>query len=151
MQNYSFAAFENRSTLETLNNAVVCFPHCTVILFSANSPLSNTPQLQNQDSYTAWEALVLEVEQLDGGLNRNSPPDAIALFRAVYDAFLAKFPLFFGFWKKYAHLEFTIGGTEVSEHVYERGVSAVPLSTDLWASYCAFVMETTHNVQLIRE
>ena len=37
--------------------------------------------------------------------------------RNVYDCFLAKFPLFHGYWKKYADLEFSIGGTETAEMV----------------------------------
>lgn len=37
--------------------------------------------------------------------------------RSVYDRFLAKFPLLFGYWKKYADLEFSIAGTEAAEMV----------------------------------
>ena len=56
-------------------------------------------------------------ESQEGGLNRNSSPGAIASTRDVYDKFLARFPLFFGYWKKYADLEFSIGGTEAAEMV----------------------------------
>ena len=56
-------------------------------------------------------------ESLEGGLNRNSSPQSIAAARDVYDRFLAKFPLFFGYWKKYADLEFSIAGTEAAEMV----------------------------------
>jgi pre-mRNA-processing factor 39 len=38
--------------------------------------------------------------------------------RNVYDRFLAKFPLLFGYWKKYADLEFSITGTEAAEMVW---------------------------------
>jgi len=37
--------------------------------------------------------------------------------RDVYDQFLAKFPLFFGYWRKYAEMEFNIAGTEAAEYV----------------------------------
>lgn len=37
--------------------------------------------------------------------------------RDIYNRFLAKFPLFFGYWKKYADLEFSIAGTEAAELV----------------------------------
>jgi hypothetical protein len=60
---------------------------------------------------------VQAAESLEGGLNRNSSPHTIAFARAVYDLFLAKFPLFFGYWKKYADLEFSIAGTEAAEMV----------------------------------
>ena len=56
-------------------------------------------------------------EALEGGLNRNSSPQSIAATRDIYDRFLAKFPLLFGYWKKYADLEFSIAGTEAAEMV----------------------------------
>ena len=57
-------------------------------------------------------------EALEGGINRNSNPQAITTVRNVYDRFLAKFPLLFGYWKKYADLEFSITGTEAAEMVW---------------------------------
>lgn len=56
-------------------------------------------------------------EALEGGINRNSNPQAITTARSVYDRFLAKFPLLFGYWKKYADLEFSITGTEAADMV----------------------------------
>ncbi len=58
-----------------------------------------------------------KAETLEGGLNRNSSPQAISTIRDAYDRFLAKFPLLFGYWKKYADLEFSIAGTEAAEMV----------------------------------
>ena len=52
------------------------------------------------------------------------------------DAFLAEFPLCFGYWKKYAEAEARHGQLERAGHVYERGVAAVPYSVDMWAHYC---------------
>ena len=57
------------------------------------------------------------VESLEGGLNRNSSPQALATLRDAYDRFLLKFPLLFGYWKKYADLEFNISGPESAEMV----------------------------------
>ncbi|KAF2109036.1 pre-mRNA-processing factor 39 [Lophiotrema nucula] len=88
---------------------------------------------------------------LEGGVTRNSSPHVIDFLRMVYDSFLAKFPLFFGYWKKYADLEFAIGGTETAEMVYERGVSCISSSVDLWSHYCTFKMDTCHDSDLIRE
>lgn len=84
-------------------------------------------------------------------MNRNSSPSAIELVRNVYDCFLAKFPLFFGYWKKYADQEFAIGGTETADMVYERGVSSISSSVDLWTNYCQFKMDTCHDNDVIRE
>lgn len=69
------------------------------------------------DEFENWEKLVRAAEGLEGGVNRNSSPQAITAARISYDRFLAKFPLFFGYWKKYADLEFAIAGTEAAEMV----------------------------------
>lgn len=108
-------------------------------------------QVENEDEFERWEAIVTRASELEGGVTRNSSPSAIELVRNVYDCFLQKFPLFFGYWKKYADLEFAIGGTETAEMVYERGVCAVTTSVDLWANYCTFKMDTCHDNDIIRE
>ena len=108
-------------------------------------------KVENEDDFEKWEALVARASDLEGGVTRNSSPSAIELVRNVYDCFLTKFPLFFGYWKKYADLEFAIGGTETAEMVYERGVSSISSSVDLWANYCTFKMDTSHDNDIIRE
>ena len=64
-----------------------------------------------------WEKLIRTCESQEGGLNRNSSPQALATLRDAYDRFLLKFPLLFGYWKKYADLEFNISGPESAEMV----------------------------------
>ncbi|OAA42980.1 mRNA splicing protein (Prp39) [Beauveria brongniartii RCEF 3172] len=103
------------------------------------------------DSFENWENLIKACETLDGGLNRNSSPQALATFRDAYDRFLFKFPLLFGYWKKYADLEFNIAGPESAQMVYEKGCASITNSVDLWTDYCSFTMETTHNPHLVRE
>jgi len=78
---------------------------------------ANRVVIEDPDDFEAWEKLVRIAETLEGGLNRNSSPQAIALTRGVFDRFLAKFPLLFGYWKKYADMEFSIAGTEAAEMV----------------------------------
>lgn len=74
-------------------------------------------QIENEDDFERWEALVLRAHDLEGGVTRNSSPSSIELLRDTFNCFLAKFPLFFAYWKKYADLEFAIGGTETAEMV----------------------------------
>ena len=69
------------------------------------------------DNFSKWEELVRVCEGLEGGLNRNSSPQALTTLRESYDRFLLKFPLLFGYWKKYAELEFNISGPESAEMV----------------------------------
>ncbi|KAH8700260.1 putative mRNA splicing protein [Talaromyces proteolyticus] len=106
---------------------------------------------EDPDNFETWEKLVRGSEALEGGINRNSNPQAITTVRHAYDRFLAKFPLLFGYWKKYADLEFSIAGTEAAEMVYERGVASIPTSVDLWTNYCGFKVETNHDSDVIRE
>ncbi|KAF4974039.1 hypothetical protein FZEAL_9011 [Fusarium zealandicum] len=121
------------------------------------------------DNFENWENLIKASETLEGGLNRNSSPQALATFRDAYDRFLLKFPLLFGYWKKYADMEFNIAGPEsaemvsvslirvstdmslTSDQVYERGCANITNSVDLWTDYCSFKMETTHDPHLVRE
>lgn len=105
----------------------------------------------DSDNFESWEKLIRACEGLEGGLNRNSSPQALATLRDTYDRFLLKFPLLFGYWKKYADLEFTISGPESAEMVYERGCASIRNSVDLWTEYCSFKMETTHTPFLVRE
>ena len=58
--------------------------------------------------------------------------------REVYDAFLAEFPLCYGYWKKYADAEARWGTLEHAAHVYERGVASIPYSIDLWGHFAMF-------------
>ncbi|KAF2429908.1 pre-mRNA-processing factor 39 [Tothia fuscella] len=111
----------------------------------------NQDVISNIDEYEPWDALVRAAEGLEGGLNRNASPNAIAAFREIYDRFLAKFPLFFVYWKRYADLEFHIAGTEAAEMVYERGVASIGNSVDLWSNYVTFKMDTCHDIDIIRE
>jgi pre-mRNA-processing factor 39 len=80
------------------------------------------------DDFESWEALVRCVEAAEGGLNRSSSLKAVANMRNVYNRFLMRFPLLFGYWKKFADLEYSIAGTEAAEMVcpptlYFRSVS----------------------------
>ncbi|KAJ9605169.1 hypothetical protein H2200_010559 [Cladophialophora chaetospira] len=105
----------------------------------------------DSDNFELWEKLVRAGEGLEGGINRNSSSQAITTIRTIYDRLLGKFPLFFGFWKKYADLEFSIAGTEAADMVYERGIASVANSVDLWTNYCSFKTETSHDSDVIRE
>ncbi|ERT01883.1 hypothetical protein HMPREF1624_00177 [Sporothrix schenckii ATCC 58251] len=105
----------------------------------------------DSDNFELWEKLLYACEALDGGLNRNSTPLAIETMRSTYDRMLRKFPLLFGYWKKYADFEFNISGPEAAEMIYERGCASITNSVDLWTQYCTFKLETTHEPQPVRE
>ena len=169
MGDYSFGGSdEENAELKKLNAEVVCRPQSKYSQETCSNTCSLT-KVEDPDNFENWEKLVRAAESLEGGLNRNSNPQSIVTTRDIYDRFLAKFPLLFGYWKKYADLEFSIAGTEAAElvgyiksrqyfsikpnahQVYERGVASITNSVDLWTNYCAFKVETSHDPDVIRE
>lgn len=102
------------------------------------------------DSFNLWEDLLEEVENLEGGLCKASSTNAIKLFRFTYDSFLERFPLVYGYWIKYANLEFNLGNTEIAVQIYERAVGIIPLSVELWTSFVTFKVTVCPSLRDIR-
>jgi pre-mRNA-processing factor 39 len=92
--------------------------------------------------FNAWISLIEETERISGGY--------ISKIRKVYDAFLAEFPLCFGYWKKYADHEGHLDGVSKVIEVYERAVLAVTYSVDIWVNYCLFAISTYDDPDIIR-
>ena len=53
--------------------------------------------------------------------------------REVFDDFLAKYPLCYGYWMQYVGAEASVG--DQADAVLERGVAATPYSIELWLHY----------------
>ncbi|MBE7180684.1 MAG: hypothetical protein INR71_05650 [Terriglobus roseus] len=152
MASLSFGIEDDNVELKRLEMEVVSVRPLRVYMCLCTCRLTpRAMQNESPDEFEAWEKLVRAAESQEGGLNRNSAPAAIESTRTIYDRFLAKFPLFFGYWKKYADIEFSIGGTEAAEMVYERGVASITNSVDLWTNYCGFKVETSHEPDITRE
>ena len=90
--------------------------------------------------FAAWTALIAAGEKTS----------SVEKIRAVYDAFLAEFPLCYGYWKKYADAETRLAGGAKTGEVYERGVAAVPYSVDLWTHYCAHAVGARADADHVR-
>nr|KJB10037.1 hypothetical protein B456_001G181500 [Gossypium raimondii] len=96
----------------------------------------------NSLDFNAWTVLIEETEKV--------AENNILKIRKVYDAFLAEFPLCYGYWKKYADHEARIGSMDKVVEVYERAVQGVTYSVDIWVLYCAFAIETYGDPETIR-
>ncbi|KAL5863772.1 hypothetical protein ACOSQ3_001286 [Xanthoceras sorbifolium] len=96
----------------------------------------------NSSDFNAWTALLEETEKL--------AEDNIVKIRRVYDAFLAEFPLCYGYWKKYADHEARVGSMDKVVEVYERAVQGVTYSVDIWLHYCIFAINTYGDPDTIR-
>ncbi|KAJ3682409.1 hypothetical protein LUZ60_014982 [Juncus effusus] len=92
--------------------------------------------------FNSWTALIDETERVAA--------TDIMKIRKVYDAFLAEFPLCFGYWKKYADHEGRLSGVEKTVEVYERAVLAVTYSVEIWVNYCQFAIQTYDDPDIIR-
>ncbi|KAL1834866.1 hypothetical protein ACET3Z_004517 [Daucus carota] len=96
----------------------------------------------NSLEFDAWTALIEETERVAEG--------HISKIRKVYDAFLAEFPLCYGYWKKYADHEERMGSSDKVIEVYERAVQGVTYSVDMWLHYCVFAINTYGDPDTVR-
>ena len=118
-----YYAAPSEDDYERLNRTVVCSP---LLPLSTSAHCCRRVKEHDPDDFDSWEALVRCVEAAEGGLNRSSTLKAIANMRSVYNRFLTRFPLLFGYWKKFADLEYSIAGTEAAEMV---SISAIIFSS----------------------
>ncbi|KAI3943912.1 hypothetical protein MKW92_025835 [Papaver armeniacum] len=91
----------------------------------------------NSLDFNAWTALIEETEKV--------AEDNISKIEKVYDAFLAEFPLCYGYWKKYADHEARLASVDKVVEVYERAVVSVTYSVDIWLHYCVFSMSSNYE------
>ncbi|CAN6460459.1 unnamed protein product [Victoria cruziana] len=96
----------------------------------------------NSLDFNAWTALIQETEKV--------AEDNVLKIRRVYDAFLAEFPLCYGYWKKYADHEARLATVDKIVEVYERAVLGVTYSVDIWLHYCTFAISTYEDPDTIR-
>ncbi|KAA8550706.1 hypothetical protein F0562_002390 [Nyssa sinensis] len=144
---------ENGSTLDDVHGSI------TVHQLVAGSALSVEEDRlwsivrANSLDFNAWTALIEETEKMAGDRSliiTEYIEDDIFRIRKVYDAFLAEFPLCYGYWKKYADHEARLGSIDKVLEVYERAVQGVTYSVDIWLHYCVFAISTYVDPDTIR-
>uniref|UniRef100_A0A8C6NL53 Pre-mRNA-processing factor 39-like n=4 Tax=Nothobranchius furzeri TaxID=105023 RepID=A0A8C6NL53_NOTFU len=86
----------------------------------------------NPQDFTSWTDLLQYCEQ-EGNFTAS---------RRALEAFLARYPLCYGYWKKYADLERRAGDNSKAEEVCIRGLKAISLSVDLWIHYINLLLGT---------
>ncbi|KAL4126659.1 hypothetical protein QTP88_010868 [Uroleucon formosanum] len=65
--------------------------------------------------------------------------------RMAYSTFLNLYPLCYGYWKKYANFEKINSNMHEFEIVLENGLSAIPISVDLWIYYMTYLRTERYN------
>ncbi|XP_064182230.1 pre-mRNA-processing factor 39 isoform X1 [Anguilla rostrata] len=86
----------------------------------------------NPQEFSSWTELLQYCEQ-EGHMTAS---------RRALGAFLARYPLCYGYWKKFADLERRAGNTNRAQEVCVRGLKAIPLSLDLWIHYITLLQDT---------
>ncbi|KAJ9169671.1 hypothetical protein P3X46_017833 [Hevea brasiliensis] len=138
----STASAENGTTADIVEGAAAATVDGLVPPMSGEEERLWSIVRANSLDFDAWTALIDETEKVAG--------DKILKIRKVYDAFLAEFPLCYGYWKKYADHEARIGSMDKVVEVYERAVLGVTYSVDIWLHYCIFAINTYEDPDTIR-
>ncbi|XP_058505015.1 pre-mRNA-processing factor 39 [Solea solea] len=86
----------------------------------------------NPQDFTSWTDLLQYCEQ----------ENHITASRQALEAFLTRYPLCYGYWKKFADLERRAGYNSKAEEVCVKGLQAIPLSVDLWIHYINLLLGT---------
>ncbi|KAM4555748.1 pre-mRNA-processing factor 39 [Odontesthes bonariensis] len=86
----------------------------------------------NPQDFTSWTDLLQYCEQ----------ESHVTASRRALEAFLARYPLCYGYWKKFADLERRAGYNDKAEEVCIQGLRAIPLSVDLWIHYINLLLGT---------
>ncbi|KAJ8467807.1 hypothetical protein OPV22_030359 [Ensete ventricosum] len=142
MANYqSIGAMENGSVPTDTSGAIVQQAYEDVVYSAEEDRLWNMVRANCLD-FNSWIALIEETEKV--------AENNIVKIRKVYDAFLAEFPLCYGYWKKYADHEGRLDSVEKVVEVYERAVLAVTYSVEIWLHYAVFTISTYEDPDIIR-
>ena len=92
---------------------------------------------ENPQDFNGWVYLIQACETVD----------LMDEIRTVYNAFLPLFPYCYAYWKRYSDIERKADNWQRSLAILHRGLSAIPLSVDLWVAYLElyYKMYSTHQ------
>ncbi|XP_048086917.1 pre-mRNA-processing factor 39 isoform X1 [Alosa alosa] len=86
----------------------------------------------NPQDFSSWTDLLQYCEQ-EGHMTAS---------RRALNAFLVRYPLCYGYWKKFADMERRAANNVKAEEVCVQGLKAIPLSVDLWIHYINLLLGT---------
>lgn len=103
------------------------------------NPINIFKKDSNINDLASWDALVVLTEQLL--IKYPSPTEIIKqTITKTFDELLTRFPLFFGYWKKYVSLIYQIYGIDESIKVLVRSLDSFPQSLELWLDYMTILI-----------
>lgn len=118
--------------------------------------LKENPQLVNAYQNIQWDD-VRSLNGLVGAIEHvvvkyKNPNDTIKkVLENIYNELLRKYPLFFGYWKRFTAVEYQLYGLQKSIDTLRKSVQAFPTSLELWCDYLNVLCTNNSNeVGLIR-
>ncbi|AOW04136.1 hypothetical protein LXG23DRAFT_55893 [Yarrowia lipolytica] len=119
-------------------------PSTDILTSSPQWSAANLAVFEDPSSFEAWEALVNITQQV-------APPRKVHQPTClIYETFLRKYPLLFGYWKKYVDYLNSVGSSEQVLSVHKKSVEAFPQSVDLWTDYVAAAASILEDPEAIR-
>lgn len=115
-----------------------------------NAQLVKCYQEIQWDNIGSLNALVASIEQVV--VKYKDPNDAIKkAIEDIYMELLQKYPLFFGYWKRFTAVEYQLFGLEKSIATLAKAVEVFPTSLELWCDYLnVLCANSSIAVELIR-
>lgn len=105
----------------------------------------------NPNDMASWDRLIEMMEDLVA-VNPSMSQEMKLLVKQNFEELLTRFPLFFGYWKKYVSVVYQLDGLDSSIDILSRSVTSFPNSLDLWMDYLsALVANRSSDKELIRE
>ncbi|KAF7840405.1 Pre-mRNA-processing factor 39 [Senna tora] len=92
--------------------------------------------------FDEWTTLISKIETIY--------PDDVEKICLVFDNFLSKFPLCYGYWRKYAVHMTHLSTIDKVVEIFERAVASATYSVDMWVDYCSFCMSAFEDPSDIR-
>ncbi|GMM37407.1 Prp39 protein [Saccharomycopsis crataegensis] len=98
---------------------------------------------ENLNNIKCWEELMKCTENflMIKPLNDNFKK----VIHSTFNELLTRFPLFFGYWKKFVSIEFQLNGLDASISILSRSLDSFPNSIELWIDY-ASILITNNNL-----
>ncbi|AET39765.1 uncharacterized protein Ecym_4750 [Eremothecium cymbalariae DBVPG len=95
------------------------------------------------------ERLISETEKLI--VKYPNPNDKLkhAIYK-VFEEVLNRFPLFFGYWKKFVSVVYQLDGLDKSLETLQKSVNAFPISLDLWNDYLGIILVKEQDISKAR-
>jgi pre-mRNA-processing factor 39 len=121
----------------------------SIQIFVAFKSQLTPAQDENPKEFASWDSLVTLTEQL---LTKYPTPSQVVkdVITSTFDELLTRFPLFFGYWKKYTSLQYQMNGLDASIKVLSRALNSFPTSLDLWLDYLTILMSSSNDKDALR-